>query len=326
MSIFFVWRSGGWVGVDLFFVLSGFLVSGLLFKEYKSRGRFSIGRFYVRRGWRIYPPFFVLIITTVIIGLGSGRLGPPRSIASEFFFLQSYVPGLWDHTWSLAVEEHFYLLLPLALTLMLPRDERAPARPRVWFGAGASVAVTVLALRVLNYHYRPQYTHITHLYATHLRLDSLFFGVMISYAYHFHPAWFTKVFTPWRRWLMLGGALLLTPAFAIKLETSAFILTAGLSLFYIASGMLLVGALLCTLPRRRPIALMATLGASSYSIYLWQLPVNAWGIRLVEMAWGATLGFGARTAVFVFGSLVVGFVMSRVVESPVLHLRDKVFP
>jgi peptidoglycan/LPS O-acetylase OafA/YrhL len=59
-SFFLTWQRGGWVGVDLFFVLSGFLVSGLLFTDYKSRGRLSIGRFYMRRGWKIYPPFFSL--------------------------------------------------------------------------------------------------------------------------------------------------------------------------------------------------------------------------------------------------------------------------
>lgn len=53
------------MGVDLFFVLSGFLVSGLLFTEYRSRGHLGVGRFYIRRGWKIYPPFIALIAATV---------------------------------------------------------------------------------------------------------------------------------------------------------------------------------------------------------------------------------------------------------------------
>src|SRR5258705_182597 len=58
---------GGWVGVDIFFVLSGFLVSGLLFAEFKARGQLSPVRFYVRRAWKIYPPFYLLLVVTVIM-------------------------------------------------------------------------------------------------------------------------------------------------------------------------------------------------------------------------------------------------------------------
>src|SRR5438270_7344794 len=59
-----VWQRGGWVGVDLFFVLSGFLVSGLLFSEYKQFGTVSPGRFLLRRGLKIYPAFYVFLAGT----------------------------------------------------------------------------------------------------------------------------------------------------------------------------------------------------------------------------------------------------------------------
>src|SRR5262245_42677041 len=59
-----LWRSSGWIGVDLFFVVSGFLVSGLLFSEYQQRGKIRIWRFYIRRGFKIYPAFYLMILIT----------------------------------------------------------------------------------------------------------------------------------------------------------------------------------------------------------------------------------------------------------------------
>src|SRR5207244_3621789 len=102
-------------------------------------GRLSVGRFYMRRGWKIYPPFFTLIAATVIVyNLIDGVPIPRRPLGSELVFIQSYFPGLWNHTWSLAVEEHFYLLLPLALVLIqrLNRDSPTPLKPILGLAAG----------------------------------------------------------------------------------------------------------------------------------------------------------------------------------------------
>src|SRR5580700_3805244 len=61
------WQEGGWIGVDLFFVLSGFLIGGLLFREYRQYGAISFGRFFIRRGLKIYPPFFAMIAVTIFV-------------------------------------------------------------------------------------------------------------------------------------------------------------------------------------------------------------------------------------------------------------------
>jgi peptidoglycan/LPS O-acetylase OafA/YrhL len=118
----------------------------------------------------------------------------------------------------------------------------------------------------------------------------------------------------------------LTPAFVFQLETTPFIYTSGLTLFYLGSGMLLVGVLLSRVPRRRAILFLATLGAYSYSIYLWHMPVISWGVPLVERAWGSPLGFGISNAIYCIGSLVLGVIMARIVERPALRLRDHWFP
>src|SRR2546423_1538207 len=119
------WIRGGWVGVDLFFVLSGFLVSGLLFREYQRSGTLDVPRFLWRRGMRIYPAFWTLLLAT---WLGFRWFGLPHTsgnaLLAELLFVQNYASGMWNHTWSLAVEEHFYVALPLALLALL------------WFGRG----------------------------------------------------------------------------------------------------------------------------------------------------------------------------------------------
>lgn len=323
--LFLTWQRGGWVGVDLFFVLSGFLVSGLLFTDYKSRGRLGVGRFYLRRAWRIYPPFIVLIAATVIIRLGQGWEVPSASLTSELFFLQSYLPGLWNHTWSLAVEEHFYLLLPLTLALMLRWNQHSPMPLRPILSLAAGVAVLALAGRLVNWYVRPSYGNLTHLFASHLRLDSLFFGVAISYAYHFHWSRFHRSFTPRRRFLIFGGALLLTPAFAFRLETTPFIYTIGLTIFCVGSGMMLVGILLSQIPHGPLVAALATLGKHSYSIYLWHMFVLAWGIPLVEGVFDVELDAGARLAMYFVGSFGFGIAMAKAVEVPALRIRDRWF-
>ena len=116
-----------------------------------------------------------------------------------------------------------------------------------------------LAGRLVNWYVRPSYGNLTHLFASHLRLDSLFFGVAISYAYHFHSSRFHRVFTPRRWFLIFGGALLLTPAFAFRLETTPFIYTIGLTIFCVGSGMMLVVSF-CLDPHGPVLAALATLG------------------------------------------------------------------
>jgi len=106
--------------VDLFFVLSGFLISGLLFSDLTSNGSIALRRFYLRRGLKIYPAFYFFLAGTSL--LWPVTL-PHKFLLSEVFFLQSYLPHIWQHTWSLAVEEHFYFVLPLLL-LVLHRGKR----------------------------------------------------------------------------------------------------------------------------------------------------------------------------------------------------------
>ncbi len=118
------WLRIGWLGVDLFFVLSGFLIGGLLVTELHKHGRIDVARFLSRRGLKIYPAYFVFIAYLMFMPAAKGLLRGESVWAvpvewslywPNFLFLQNYVGNNpTGHTWTLAVEEHFYLMLPFA--------------------------------------------------------------------------------------------------------------------------------------------------------------------------------------------------------------------
>jgi peptidoglycan/LPS O-acetylase OafA/YrhL len=148
---------------------------------------------------------------------------------------------------------------------------------------------------------------------------------MLAYAYHLHRRRFLQL-APWRIPLMLGGALLLAPAFVLALETTPIVYTVGFTALYLGSGMLLAGAVLCDVPRGPVLTRLATLGALSYSIYLWHMPVLVLGVPLLEQLVGEPFTFGVRVAIYLAGTLVVGVTMARLVELPALAARDRRVP
>lgn len=117
----------GWAGVQLFFVLSGFLITGILLNSKMREGYFS--RFYIRRSLRIFPIYYLLL--GVVLLYAVLRQVPYSGFPFYFFYLQNYYigwtanhtqfPGLFAHTWTLAVEEQFYLIWPLVVWLMSPQ-------------------------------------------------------------------------------------------------------------------------------------------------------------------------------------------------------------
>jgi peptidoglycan/LPS O-acetylase OafA/YrhL len=321
---FDAWLEYGWLGVELFFVLSGFLVSGLLFSEYKQHGDISVSRFYLRRGWRIYPAFYFLIGFTYFYELlVNGYKIRDRSIFSELFFIQSYQIPFWNHTWTLAVEEHFYLILPIML-LLLVRRNRGAADPfrAVPYLVGAA-AVLILGARILNCLLRPEFSNWTHCFPTHLRIDALFFGVSIGYFYHFHPERFQHLLRPWRYGLIAIGTMLLASSSVLPKFGDLYALSFGFIHYYLGSAALLVGVMLCEIPRHRAILALATLGTFSYSIYLWHMALMRWAVPYLREA---DVSYQLRTLIYFVGAFVIGIAMSKLLELPTIRLRDRLFP
>jgi peptidoglycan/LPS O-acetylase OafA/YrhL len=294
---YYTFCRAGWLGVDLFFVLSGFLISGLLFSDLQAHGRISLGRFFIRRGLKIYPAFYVFLGFTALI------VPARHGIFSEAFFLQSYLPRMWGHTWSLAIEEHFYIALPLLL-LLLVRFKRLTWIPVI----SAVLIVACLGLRILTALQSSDMEAV--LCPTHLRIDALFVGVTLGYFYHFRREEF--IFAS-RGWIIWFGLLLLLPSLLTDTNDSL--------LFSVQAIMNLVGfgmIVLWAVPRKLCLAPIAEIGKYSYSIYLWHLLVTAFW-RNYEVGF---VTFWAD----VLTCLAVGIAMALMVETPVLHIRDRFFP
>ena len=316
------WIRGGWVGVDLFFVLSGFLVSSLMFREHRRYGQVNLTRFLIRRGFKIYPAFWVFLAFSICVQCRLGYGPSLKNVLGELLFLQNYLGAIWNHTWSLAIEEHFYLGIAALFGCW------AWFTPKHTFSAIPIMFVFLgslcLVLRIANSAAFPEYSFVRDLARTHLRIDSLFFGVLLSYLCIFRNLEEKLASLP--TWLFFAvGCSLLSPAFIFSRESNNWILTVGVVLFYIGSGSILMGALRFPKSNSVPINCLGLLGAASYSIYLWHMPVNVWGWRLMRKVCGLD-GFVSYFIVYIIGSCLFGLVMSRVVEFPILRLRDFLFP
>lgn len=321
-------RCGGWIGVDLFFVLSGYLVSGLLFQEWKRQSSVSVGRFLVRRGFKIYPPLWLLLIVTVSFRwISKGTWDSPK-FAAEILFVQNYWPGLWPHTWSLAVEEHFYLGLAILTAILLRhrKDDTNPFHniPKICLVLGLSC----LTMRILTACFVTKYDHRVQMFPTHLRLDSLSFGVFLSWIRHYGTQQLQTLVQRWTIYVRPASLLILGWPFVVPLEGNQWMLTIGFTLIYLAAG---VWVWLCcswNLPAESfSIRAFSRIGFHSYSIYLWHFPVQWWLLeplknRLGDSTWSHML----LSALYILASIFVGIAVAKCVEVPVLRLRDRWFP
>jgi peptidoglycan/LPS O-acetylase OafA/YrhL len=310
--------------VDLFFVLSGFLVSGLLFSEYRKRGEISLARFYTRRAWRIYPAFYTFIIFTYFFSwfVMDWKMRD-RALFSELFFFQNYQQAYWNHTWTLALEEHFYILLPLALLAMVRSNPGAANPFRAVPYLVAASAVLFLGVRALNFFLRTEYSYYTHAWPTHLRIDALIFGVGIAYAYQFHRQSFDRVMRPLRYPMIALGLALFTTSLWLPLPMDSFAIhTYGFTQSYLGAAALLVGAVMCRIPNIAVTRGMAYLGSHSYSIYLWHMALMYWAMPSLK----TSLSWEVRTLIYLVGAFAIGIGMAHLVEAPVLRLRDRWYP
>jgi peptidoglycan/LPS O-acetylase OafA/YrhL len=316
------WQAAGWSGVDLFFVLSGFLISGLLFREYAARGQVRVGRFLIRRGLKIYPSFWAMVFFTVLIMLASGNRVDPAELGSELLFVQNYGPSLYNYTWSLAVEEHFYLLLVGLIAWRAGRDGNLRRVVQVVVLA----LPVVFLLRCLAALAGPAGLERSVVH-THHRLDELAFGVALGYLATFHgpglEEWVRR-----RRWWLVAGCALLGVALLGLPHRSPWVFTLGLSSLYLGGGSLLLLARYAPFgaPRRSLVAPLAWVGANSYAIYLWHVPVREWGGGLLAVLTGQDAPTVAGLLLYVVGAVLFGAFMTRAIERPALAWRDRHFP
>jgi peptidoglycan/LPS O-acetylase OafA/YrhL len=324
------WREVGWIGVDLFFVLSGFLVSGILFAEYQERGTVSITRFLIRRALRIYPPFYLLLIFSIPTALYFEIPRPLsiRALIGEIFFLQNYIGPLWDQTWSLAVEEHFYLLLASIIFVLL-RSHSKRKNPFSFIQQMIGVvACMLLLLRVLMSYSCPVGDSTSTFGYSHLRIDSLFMGVYLAYLFHFQREALTIFVTRFRFLLLPFGLSTVLVPLLFPLTESRFSYSFGFTWLYLGFAAVLLWCIYSQMIIRNRLVKyltpLARIGRNSYSIYLWHMMVYA----LTALIWSPNAGlytFYFQTTAYMMGSILVGSIMANIVEVPTLRFRERYF-
>ena len=279
------WIPGGFLGVEMFFVISGYLITSLLLAEWNQHGRIDFKGFWLRRARRLFPALFVLLVAVVgwsVVFLPTevaGLRGDVFSTAGyvnnwyQIFCHKSYFesvgrPSLLRHMWSLAVEEQFYLIWPLAFCLLM-----ALLRPKfillLILAAAASSSVWMALL------FQPNADPSRIYYGTDTRAGGLLLGVTLAY-----------LWPPGRKVTGAGTAILdavgltalvtLGICFACINEFEPFLYHGGFSLTGLATAALLAVAVhprARLMPRIFSWSWLRWVGLRSYGIYLWHFPV-----------------------------------------------------
>jgi peptidoglycan/LPS O-acetylase OafA/YrhL len=292
-------RRGGIVGVTIFFALSGFLITALLAEEHERSGRARLGRFYLRRAYRLLPALVVFVAAASLYEAARGATDHlVRNAGASLFYVANWVAidaggfGKFGHVWSLSVEEQFYLLWPAVLlaTLAVVKDTRRAA-----FVALAG-AVACGAVRLALAESGSSFDRI--LFGTDTRGDALLLGCFIA-----------LLFVSGTRWLAMPsaavGAALVVFALVSTLDSTTK-LAVLLAVMAVGSALLVAG--LASAPRWPVLELPALVwvGRISYGLYLWHFlftTVAKQGdgiVRVASVTAAAALTFAAAALSYRF--------------------------
>jgi len=270
--IAYVFSNGG-MGVFIFFVISGYLITSLLLREFERTGRISLRRFYVRRAFRILPPLYVYVLFIAVLGL-AGRLPDVNSheILTALTLTRNYAHHvyLWafEHFWSLCIEEQFYLLWPGLVAFCLVHWPGATGRRKA-----ANVALAVIVaepfIRVLAFRLLPNFHNMGMI---HMQADGLMFGA--TGALLQGHVRFEALYRRMTRWPLLLPVVLFFTLGALGVRFQNYWnLPIGLTLdgFVILMWLIwLVRHPDTTMGRVMDQPIVTWVGRLSYSLYIWQ--------------------------------------------------------
>lgn len=313
----------GGLGVTIFFFLSGYLITTLLLSEHERNGAISITNFYIRRMFRLLPPLLVTLAVAYALAFG-GFLGGGISLGgflSQLFYFANYysiyfdtgssIPSGTGILWSLAVEEHFYIVYPGLFALLLA--SRLETRRMAIVFAGMCVAVLAWRYHLVGMPgFMPERTY----YASDTRIDSILFGCILAVA--FNPVrWqagargLPSEVPPMRfvDWALLAAAVLVVLA-TVVIRNPIFRET----LRYTLQGLALMPIFYLSIrhAHRMPFALLnlpliARIGVYSYAIYL----IHQVVIRAIELNFPA---LGARKPVLLFATLAISIAFAAAID------------
>ena len=316
---------GGYIGVDVFFVISGYLITGLIFREI-SENRFTFSNFYGRRVRRIFPALFVVLFFTMV---ASGFLLSPERLSSTsksaisaifsvsniyFWRTSGYFATEADfepllHTWSLGVEEQFYVLLPIVMVILIKFAPRFTVLVLI---------VSFLLSLALSESMLARFASASYFMLPTRAFELLAGSILAISQFRFPDD---------KTWLrngacIVGIGMILFPTFSFSGSTpfpglNALYPTIGSALIILAG----IGSTAIVASRFISTAGFRYFGDISYSLYLWHWPILA----LMRVYYGQNLP--AALAVVAAGAAVLLATLSyRLVEQPFMHVRTADFP
>ncbi|MCU1534769.1 MAG: acetyltransferase [Glaciihabitans sp.] len=321
---------GGALGVDIFFVLSGFLITGLLSRERQETGRVSLFNFWRRRARRILPALALLLVvccsiavllgSDVLVGLGTQLVGALTfssnwlAIASGNNYFAQSTPELFRNLWSLSLEEQFYLVWPLLfLLLALIPGRRTRGLVLLLVAIASATAMALL--------FTPAATTRVY-YGTDTHLFGLAIGALLAVILERAPD--TRLGWPRRRWRLLPFAGVLAVAGLVALSIllpsdDARTYRGGLAVVAVLTAIAIAGASVPGSPlgRALDIAPLRWIGQRSYGLYLWHWPVLVLLTVWLPLWPGSPLGqwtLGAAAAAITVAAATFSY---RFVETPI---------
>lgn len=337
-------REYSWLGVDIFFVLSGYLIGTQLFKEITRASAVDFRSFYLRRAFRIFPAFFVVLALYALVpALRDNPTMQPLWKFATFTVNLGFDPregNAFSQAWTLAVEEQFYLVLPLLVLLLYKRISTG------WvLGLAGMLTLGGIVLRyaiwdvqigslVAEGQLRPAFaTYLRDVYyPTYTRLDGLLFGVVLAAARFFKPA-LCRQYLPPKVTLPLGTAFVIAALICFVIRgplarqgifpvfQAQLCAVAGFPLVSIGIALLFCAKLdLESVLKRWPMPGAALVATLSYSLYLTHKSV----FRVMRLLVGEeNLQGGTGFVAYLIASFAVAAVLSFCMEQTFLRLRDR---
>ena len=303
----------GWTGVDLFFVLSGFLIGGQLWKELKRTNSIQIGRFLLRRGLRIWPLYYAFVAFVAAEGLFGRSLS---GLWSDICFLSNDFHNQIGGGWSLSTEEQFYVIAPVSIALF----SRAIKPTRLWILPAVGMFFVVMNRAIAIKYVEPRLAHLSFdLYKTmYAHSDGLAIGGLLAWFSVFRP----EVIRSTRLRLAVGSVMVVAAIGLHFVDREVFAFTA-LALIFGAATLWGLGL------ERTPKVLnwhgFYIVSRLSYGMYL-----NHFGLlersSALMLGWrvkGGEAGFWVFYLINLMASIAIAFVTFQLIEWPFLQIRAR---
>lgn len=332
-----------WIGVDIFFVLSGFLIGRILFLQLLRAGSIDFRRFYLRRALRIFPAYYV-VLTLSLFALshlqvfafmyrGAEWRELLQRSPANYLYLSNYmhggtIPNALGLSWSLCIEEHFYLLMPALLAIVFRTVDG-----RLRLGILLALSALPMLARSLAYVRNPQIVILNGLYwNSHTHADGLFLGVAGAYCFVFEREALGRMVRELNSFIWIAGAICFASIYEWggEFTRGVFAVVFQFMVLAIGSTLLALDGLLLDNVAARFFAHRAwyPVARLSYGLYL----VHLFAILLLLAVWPVaaadTLQSGAQLSLFAGCAAALGLTAAALlfftVERPMLKWGERI--